>query len=76
MRLAEAPVAAREATAAVTIEERASQRRRDRARLGADVEDAPVGIVLHHHSTRVAAEALGRFGGNARTVFDDGLASV
>ena len=67
MRLAEAPVAAREATSAVAMEKRASQRRRDRARLGADVEDAPVGIVLHHDSTRVAAEALGRFGGNART---------
>ena len=63
MRLAEAPVAAREATAAIAIEERPSQRRRDRARLGADVEDTPVTIVLHHHPARVAAKALGRFRG-------------
>ena len=29
----------------------------------ADVDDAPAGIVLHHHSAHVAAEALGRFCG-------------
>src|SRR5580765_2755766 len=76
MRLAEAPVAAREATTVVAIPERASQGRRDRARLGADVDDAPVGIVLHHHAARFAAKALGRFRGNAPTVFDDRLAGL
>ena len=61
--LAKAAVAAREAAAAVSMKQRPPQRRRDRARLGADVEDTPLGIVLHHDATRVAAEALGRFRG-------------
>ena len=53
--LAEAAVATREAAAAVPMKQRAPQRRRDRARLGPDLEDSPVRIVPHRHPTRVAA---------------------
>ena len=59
--LAKAAVAAREATAAVTMEQRPPQCRWNRAGLGPDLEDAPVRIVLHHHPTGVAPKALGRF---------------
>jgi hypothetical protein len=52
--LAEASVAAREAAAAVSTQQRSPQGGRDRARLGPDFEDAPVGIVPHQHPTRVA----------------------
>ena len=41
-----------------------------------DLKDSPIGIVLHHHPTRVAAQALGRFLGNACAIFDDGLAGL
>jgi hypothetical protein len=56
------------------VEQRSPQRRRNRPRLGSDVDDIPVLIVFHHHPARVAAQALGRFRGNARAIFDDGLA--
>ena len=74
--LAEAAVAAREAAAAVAMEQRPPQCRRDRPRLGPDLEDAPVRIMLHHHPTRVTSQALGRFRGNACAIFDDGLAGL
>jgi len=74
--LAKAAVAGREAAAAVAMEQRPTQCRRDCARLGPDLEDAPVRIVLHHDPTRVTSEALGRFGGNACAIFDDGLAGL
>ena len=32
--------------------------------------------MLHHHPTRVTAQALGRFRGNACAIFDDGLAGL
>jgi hypothetical protein len=38
------------------------------------VEDAAVGVVLHHHPACVACHALRRFRGNARAAFHDGLA--
>jgi hypothetical protein len=58
--LAETPVAAREAAAAVPMEQRSPQRWRDRAGLGADLEDATLGIMLHDHLARVASKALRR----------------
>jgi hypothetical protein len=69
-------VAPREAAAAISVEKRTPQGRRDRTGLGADLEDPPLGIVLHHHSARVAAQALGRFRGNACAIFDDGLTGL
>src|SRR5258705_4917668 len=74
MGLAEVTVTAREATAAVTVKQRSPQGGRDRSRLGSNLDDAPVRIVLHEHPTRVARQALGRFRGNSRAIFDDGLA--
>jgi hypothetical protein len=74
--LAEPTVAAREAAAAVSIEESPSQGRRDRTRFGAQLEDSPIFIVLHHYSTRVTSQALGRFRGNARAIFDGRLAGL
>src|SRR4029453_9282191 len=56
--LAEAAVAAREAAAAVSMEQRSPQRRRDRAGLGADLEDATFGIMLHDHPARVASKGV------------------
>jgi hypothetical protein len=58
------------------MEQRSPQGRGDRPRLGADLEDPPLGIVLHDHPARVAAEALGRFCGNACAIFDDRLAGL
>ena len=74
--LAKAAVAAREAAAAVAMEQRPPQCRRDGARLGPDLEDAPVRIMLHHDPARVTSQALGRFRGNACAIFDDGLAGL
>ena len=55
---------------------RSSERRRNRPGTRSDLDDPAVGIVTHHHTPRVAREALRRFRGNARTVFEDGLARV
>src|SRR5436305_40061 len=66
MALAEANPAAREATAAVAMVERAPYRRWDRARTRADFDSAAVPAVLHHHQARVARDAPRRFRGNAR----------
>ena len=74
--LAKTSVAAGKAAAAVPMEQRSPQRRRDRAGLGADLENAPIGIVLHDHPARVASKALRRFCRNAPTIFDDGLAGL
>ena len=74
--LAETAVAAGEAAAAIPMEQRSPQRRRDRARLGADLEDPTLGIMPHDHPARVASEALSRFCRNAPALFDDGLAGL
>src|SRR3989442_7966943 len=49
MALAEANPAAREATAAVAMVERAPYRRWNRARTRADFDDTPGRVVSHHH---------------------------
>jgi hypothetical protein len=72
--LAEVAVAARKAAIAVSMQQRSPQGGRNCARLGPDLEDTAVLIVPHHHATRVAGQALGRFRGNACAIFDDGLA--
>jgi hypothetical protein len=66
----------RETAAAVPMEQRSPQRRRDRPRLGADLEDSTLGIMLHDHPARVASKALRRFCRNASAIFDDGLAGL
>jgi hypothetical protein len=76
MPLAERGLAAREAAAAVTMVERPPQRRRDRPGRGTDFQQAPGGIVPHHHPAGVARQALRRFRGNARAVLEDGLARL
>ena len=76
MSLAERKSAARKAAAAVSMVERPPQRRRNRPRPRADFDDPAVRVVPHHHATRVTREALGRFRGNARAVFEHGLAGL
>jgi hypothetical protein len=76
MALAESHSAAREATGAVSVMERASERRRNRAGPGGNLHDSTIGGVLHHHPTRVARQALRRFCGNAHAVLEDGLAGL
>jgi hypothetical protein len=61
MALTERQPAAREATALVTMVERAPQCRRNRPRPGPDLQGAPVLVVPHHHPARVARQALRRF---------------
>jgi len=55
MALAEAHVAAREATATVAVVERAAQGGRDRPGPGRDFHDAATPIVLHDHLAGVAS---------------------
>ena len=76
MPLAERQPAAREATAAVPVVERAPQRRGNRPGPGPDFHGAPVLVVPHDHAARVARQAPGRFRGNARPVLEDGLAGL
>ena len=76
MTLAEANPAAREATGAVAMVERAPYRRRDRARTRADFDDTAVTAVLHYHAARVARDAPRRFCRNARAVFEERLAGL
>jgi hypothetical protein len=73
MSLAEWEPAAREATAAVSVVERAPQRRRNRPRSRPDLHDAPVRIVSHHHPGCVARQAPRRFRGNVCATLEDGL---
>ncbi len=76
MALPEADFAARETTAAVSVMHRAPERRRNRAGPGRHLDDSTVDTVLHHHTARVARQALRRFGGNAHAVLEDGLAGL
>ena len=61
MPLAERQPAAREAATLIPVMERAPQSRRNRPGPGADLKGAPVLVVPHHHSARVARQAPGRF---------------
>ncbi len=54
MPLAQRQSAAWEAAAPVPMVQRAPQRRGNRPRAGSDFHDAPVRIVAHHHTARVA----------------------
>jgi hypothetical protein len=74
--LAEAHAVARKPAAAVSMVESAADRRRDRTGPGADLDDAAVRVVAHHHAARIAGQAAGRFCGNAHAVFQDGLAGL
>ena len=76
MALPEPHAAAGEATAPVPVLERPPQRRRDRARPDADLQQPPVLVVAHHHAARVAGQALRRFRGNAAPVLEDRLARM
>ena len=76
MTLAEANPAAQEAAAAVAMVERTSDRRWDRARTRTDFDDTAVTAVLHYHAARVARDAPRRFCGNARAIFEEGLAGL
>jgi len=57
MTLAEANPAAREATGAVAMVERAPCRGWDRARTRCDLDRVSLAIVSHHHPARVASQA-------------------
>jgi hypothetical protein len=71
MALAEPDSAAREAAPAVSMMERSPQRRRNRACPSADLQQAPVCVVAHHHTAGVARQALRRSRGNARAILED-----
>ena len=78
MRIAPPGRAAREAAAPIPRHERAAQRRRDRARLPADVQHLPVGAVGHDDPSGVTRQPLRRFRGDTQPagVFQDGLTTV
>src|SRR6188768_2504692 len=59
------PSAAREATRSIAMVEGAPQRRRDRARASADLDDPAIRVVPHHHAARIAGETPGNFRGNS-----------
>jgi len=61
MTLTERNAAAREPAASVAVMQRAPQRRWDGPRPRANLHDAPIQIVSHHHPSRVARQAAGRF---------------
>src|SRR5580765_735186 len=54
----------REAATMVTMLERPTNGRRNRAGPGPDLHHAAVGVMAHHHPARIARQALGRFRGN------------
>ena len=68
--LAEAGTAAREATAAIPVVERSADRWRNRSSAGTHRGHAPVRLVTHDNSGRVARQPLRRSGRNAHAVFE------
>ena len=66
--------AAREAATLVTVQERTTKGRGDRASSRADLDSAAVGVMAHHDAARIARHALRRLRGNACPAFHDGLA--
>jgi hypothetical protein len=73
MALAEPHTAAREATALITILERPSYRRRNRACPGANLDHTPVGVVAHDDPGCIAGQTLRRSGRNAHTALEHRL---
>ncbi len=61
MTLTERTAAAREAATPVAVMEHAPERRRNGPGPGADLHDAAIRSVPHHHPARVARQALRRF---------------
>jgi hypothetical protein len=70
MPLAEAGTAAREATAAIPVVERSTDRRWNRAGASADLGHVPVRVVTHDDPGRVAGQPPRRSGRNADAVFE------
>src|SRR5437899_8906361 len=56
MTLAEAACAARETAGPVAIVQRPPQGRRDRPRPRADLRNATIRVVVHHHPRRIAGQ--------------------
>jgi hypothetical protein len=61
MPLRDPDAAAGEATAAVAMLERPAERRRNRSRARADLDESAVGVRTHHDTACIARQALGRF---------------
>src|SRR5687767_9007691 len=76
MPLDKPDAAAREATAAVSTVQGSTERGRDCPGARADLNEVAVGVLSHHDAAGIAGEALGRFRGNARALFEDGLAGM
>ncbi len=74
MTLTERNAAAREPAASVAVMQRAPERRWDGPRSRANLHDSAIRIVSHHHPSRVARQAAGRFRGNVSAALEDGLA--
>ena len=68
--LSEAGAAAREATAAIPVVERSTDRRWNRSSAGTHLGQAPVRLVTHDNPGRVAGQPLRRSGRNAHAVFE------
>jgi hypothetical protein len=62
-----------ESTAVMAMQERASQRGRDRPRPRANLGHAAVRLVPHDDARSVTRQALRRFRGNACAAVEDGL---
>ncbi len=76
MALSDPYMTAREAAAPVPMEQRASQRRRNRARPDPYFQQPALVIVLHDDPARVAGQAPRRFRGNVAPFFQHGLAGL
>jgi hypothetical protein len=74
MALAERQPAPGEATAPIPVLERPPQRRGNGPRPRADLHDAPVRIVPHHHPARIARQPLRRLGRDAGAALEHRLA--
>ena len=58
------------------MQQRATQRRRNRPGAGPDFDDPPLVVVAHDHPARVAGQAPRRFRGNVAPFFQRGLAGL
>ena len=76
MALPDPHVAAREAAAPISMQQCPPQRGRNRPGPGSYLHQPPLGVVPHHHPTRVTGQAPGRFRGNVAALFQHGLAGL
>ena len=76
MALPDAHVTAREAAAPISMQQGPPQRGRNRPGPGSYLHQPTLGVVPHHHPTRVTGQSPGRFRGNVAAFFQHGLAGL